>query len=165
MKNSDLKKANWKSIKSDFLKGIPKRFKIETEGINNETDYYHPIIRITDEIIVKGQADTKTERVYALVLQIEKQFSDKRYLHTIGLSADFENELTYLLENFEKLQPKIQESFEMIKKIYSMQADLKVVQDNIIGCSISKLYDESKLQDSLASIYTVSEFIENQRLN
>jgi hypothetical protein len=164
-KQSELKRENWKSIKSDFLKGIPKRFKIETEGLNDETDYYHPVIRISDDIIIKGQADVKSDRVYALVLQIEKRFSDKRFLHVIGLSADFQNELLYLLENFEKLQPKIEESFEMIKKIYLMQADLKAVQDNIIETSISKLYDQSKIQDSLDNLYTVTEFIENQRLN
>ena len=159
----ETKKAVWKKIKVDFLKDVPKKYKIDVEGIEDDSDYFHPIIHLDENTIIIGQSDIRSDDVYGLRVELKNPLILPPVIYHIQISFDDEN-FVYLVNNFEKVKAKLNENFEMIKSLYVMQHELKKIQDNIIYNSISKLVNQDKVKQSLDGIYKVSEFIENQRL-
>lgn len=159
----ETKKALWKKIKVDFLKDVPKKYKIDVEGIEVDGDYFHPVIHLDENTIIKGQCDIRSNYVYGLRVELKNPLTLSPYIYCIHIEFDNEN-FVYLVNNFEQVKVKLNDSFEMVKNLYVMQHELKKIQDNIIYNSISKLVNQDKVKQSLDGIYKVSEFVENQRI-
>ncbi len=165
MTNSELKKKNWKEVKGKFLEKVPKRFKVRVEGLEDDTKYYHPIIELDQELIIKGQGDIGTSYIYGLNLEIAKQLTVGCFLYNASLSIDSDDHFEYLMENYEKVRASLMESLLEIEKIYILEDDLRKVQKNIIYNAVAKEVDKAKLKDSIDKLYSVTEYLENKRLN
>lgn len=165
MTNSELKKKNWKEVKGKFLEKVPKRFKIRVEGLEDDTKCYHPIIELDKELIIKGQGDIGTSYIYALDLKIAKQLTVGCFLYNASVTINDDDHFEYLMEKYEKVRDSLMESLLEIEKIYILEGDLRKVQDNIIYNAVAKEVDKAKLKDSIDKLYSVTEYLENKRLN
>lgn len=154
-----MKKEHWKSIKADFLKIIPESFQIDVEDLDNESDYYHPVILVEENIIIRGQCDINTEYVYGLDIKFN-EFNG----HTYSISINDYKELVFLLSDWDRLKVRIIESMDKCKLIYQMEEELKKVRDNLMSCAILEISDREKMLNAKDSLYKVTEFIENNRL-
>ena len=164
MENSELKKTNWKKIKKDFISKIPKRFKVDVEGLDDECEYYHPVIILDSELTIRGQCDIRTEYIYALSINLKNKVEIGSYLYNAGLSIDGDDEMLYILNNFEKIRESLNESLNETIKLESLKRSLSVVQEDLIYHAISKNIDKQKLKNDIELIYGVSEYLENKRL-
>lgn len=165
MENSELKKQNWKKAKTKFLEKVPKRFKIRVDGLDDNTEYCHPIIELDDVLIIRGQMDTNCTYVYGLYLQVRKEIIVGHFIYTLSLPIDLDVHLEYLMSNYEKIKQSLMEGFSEIERIHHLRHDLETVQNNIVYNAIAKEVDKSKLKDSIEKIYSVTEYLENKRLN
>ena len=164
MENSELKKAHWKKIKKDFISKIPKRFNLDIEGLEDESEYYHPIIILDDELIIRGQCSLGFEDVYALSIHFKTKAEIGSYLYKAELGID-DDKLLYLLNNFEKIREYLNESLKEIIKLESLKYSLSVIQKDLICHSVSKNIDKQKLKNNIEMIYSVSDYLENKRLS
>ena len=155
MENSELKKAHWKKIKKDFIPKIPKKFNLDIEGLEDESEYYHPIIILDDELIIRGQCSLGFEDVYALSIHFKTKAEIGSYLYKAELGID-DDKLLYLLNNFEKIREYLNESLKEIIKLESLKYSLSVIQKDLICHSISKNIDKQKLKNNIEMIYSVS---------
>ena len=103
MENSELKKAHWRKIKKDFISKIPKRFNLDIEGLEDESEYYHPIIILDDELIIRGQCSLGFEDVYALSIHFKTKAEIGSYLYKAELGID-DDKLPYLLTGLANVQ-------------------------------------------------------------
>jgi len=162
--NVELKRDLWKKIKIDFLKDVPKQYKIEVEGIEEDDKYFHPVINLDENTRIKGQCDTGNSHVYGLRIELKNTLTLSPCIYSIHIDFNDNNEFKYIVSNFEQVKAKLNESFEFLKNIYVMKDELNKVQNNVIYNSISKLVNQDKIKQSLKSLYKVTEFIENQKL-
>ena len=165
MENSELKKVHWKKIKKDFISKIPTRFKLDIEGLEDESEYYHPIIILNDELIIRGQCSLGFEDVYALSIHFKNKVEIGSYLYNAELGIDNDDKLLYLLNNFEKIREYLNESLKEIIKLESLKNSLSVIQKDLIYHSISKNIDKQKLKNNIETLYQVSDYLENKRLS
>ena len=165
MEKSEFKKVHWKKIKQDFISKIPKRFKLDIEGLEDESEYYHPIIILDDELIIRGQCSLGFEDVYGLSIHFKTKAKIGSYLYNAELGIDGEEQLIYILNNFEKIRESLNESLNEIIKLESLKNSLSVIQKDLIYHSISKNIDKQKLKNNIEQLYSVSDYLENKRLS
>lgn len=163
MENSEIKKKMWKEAKVKFLVNVPKRFKVIVDGLDDESEYCHPTIILDEHLKIRGQMDIRTNYVYGQYLQLTNVFISGNYIYAINMPI-MDDDFDYLINNYEKINGKLMEAFDEVKKIYSLKLDLDTIERKIIESTITKEVDKSKLKDSIDKIYSVTEYLENQRL-
>ncbi len=158
----ELKKIAWKLIKKDFINIIPKRFKIEIEGIDDDSDYFHPIIILDENCKIRSQADFNTKYVYGHSFI----FSDKENLNqNFYLSIYDDDAIVYILNNFDKIQQKLIFAIVELRKINEFKKSLDDISSVITYESISKMIEKSKLKDCMNSLDGILEYLENKRIS
>lgn len=163
--NIELKKKQWKIAKKEWIKNIPKKYKIEIDGLNSNQKYYHPIITLDDDISIKGQGDTESNSIYGEKVLLNKKLINGGFLYEISIDVNSLEQLEYLVNNFDKIKDKLNKRFCEIEKIHIFRNNLKVLQENIIYNSIQKHIDIPKTNKSIKDMYEITEFLENERLN
>lgn len=167
MENQELtlqeqKQKHWKSIKNDFMKLIPNQYKVELENIENKDQYYHPKVKISDEIYLKGQCDLGSNNVYAVsLLKISKQ-NIGSYVYQIETYMD-NSQIEFVLNNFKMIGPKIKEVFLQIEKINKFSNLLNEIRSDLMYQTIFNIVDIEKKKETLKTLYSVTEFVENER--
>ena len=73
MKNIELKKNLWKSIKPEILKEIGDKYDISVEDLEKDSKYFHPVIKISDFEYLRAQCDIESKGYYAVYLYPTKQ--------------------------------------------------------------------------------------------
>lgn len=165
MGNKELKKKKWKSLKTKWLENVPPEYKIQVEDIEDESEYYHPIIIINKDVSIRAQGDINSNYIYGESFRLNKEQAVGGLLFDISLYINDRTQFEYIVNNFNDIEEKLIKGLENIKKINLHIKSLEIVRDNIIHNSICELIDKSKLQDSISRIYEVSEYLENERLN
>ena len=160
--NQELKQKHWKSIKNDFMKLIPKQYKVELVGIENDDEYYHPKVKISDEIYLKGQCDLKNKYIYAVNLLQESKQTIGSFVYQIETYMD-NDQIEFVLNNFKKIEPKIKEVFLQIEKINHFNKLLDEIKTDLMFQTIFNIVDIEKKKETLQTLYSVTEFIENER--
>lgn len=160
-----LKKEHWKKVKSKFIEGVPKRFTIEVDGLEDNSKYYHPRIILNENLCITSQCDLETNHVYAERIEFSKKFTDNGRVYPLTLDLSLNEHRDYILNNFEKVESKLLKDIEQIRKLIALKNSIEKAKENIIYTSLEKIVDAKKIQDSLDSLYEVSEYLENKRLN
>ena len=161
--NQELKQKHWKSIKKEFIDKIPKQFKVEVDDINADSVYYHPKIILNNELSIYCQCDLQNKCVYAPTLTSDTQITLGNYVYTISLYLNDDEQLKYVLNNFLKIEEKINSAMKEIRKIYELMDSLQTVVNNISSTFIEEIIDQHKLKQSIRSLEEVTEYLENQR--
>ena len=160
--NQELKQKHWKSIKNDFMKLIPKQYKVEVEGIENNDKYYHPKVKISDDIYLKGQCDIEHNNVYAVNLIQESKQTIGCFVYQIETYID-NDQIEFVLKNFKIVEPKIKEVFLQIEKINHFTKLLDEIKTDLMFQTVFNIVDIEKKKETLQTLYSVTEFIENER--
>ena len=160
--NQELKQKHWKSIKNDFMKLIPKQYKVELEGMEKNDQYYHPIVRISEEIYLKGQCDLDNSNIYAVSLLQKSAQIIGCLVYQIVTYMD-NDQIEFVLNNFKMIEPKIKEVFLQIQKINHFNNLLNEIRNDLIYQTIFNIVDIKKKKETLQTLYSVTEFVENER--
>lgn len=163
MENQEIKKQNWKEAKINFIANIPQEFKIRVDGIDDDSKYCHPIIELDDDLIIRGQLDTSYSRIYGLCLVITKEIIVGSFLYKTSIPINEDEYLYYIVNNYDKIKQSLKNAFIEIEKLYLLQNDLTIIKNNLIESAVSKEINQSKLKESINKLYSVTEYIENQR--
>ena len=159
----ELKKQHWKSIKKEFIDKIPKQFKVDVDGIDDDSVYYHPKIILNNELSIYCQCDLKNNNVYGATLKSNTQITSGHYVYTINLYINDDEHFKYVLNNYLKIEEKINSAMKEIQKIYELMNSLQTVVNNISSTFIEEIIDQHKLKQSIRSLEEVTEYLENQR--
>ena len=160
----ELKKQHWKSIKKEFIEKIPKQFKVDVKDLeSNSSKFYHPIIVLNEEYIIHCQADTDLNYSYAFSLELKNPITIGHFVHTLSININNDEHLSYILNNFEKVEEKLKKAQGEIKKLYEMKESLQKVITTISYNTILEIIDQNQLKQSIRSLEEVTEYLENQR--
>ena len=167
MENQELtlqeqKQKHWKSIKNDFMKLIPKQYKVELEGMEKNDQYYHPIVRISEEIYLKGQCDLGNNNIYGICLNQISPQTVGCLVYQIETYMD-NSQIEFVLNNFKMIEPKIKEVFLQIQKINHFNCLLNEIRNDLMYQTIFNIVDIKKKKETLQTLYSVTEFVENER--
>ena len=158
----ELKKQHWKSIKKEFIEKIPKQFKIEVNGINDDGVYYHPQIILTEGFYIHCQCDIKTKYVYGFCLQSNRNVIANGLVYSPSISL-WDDKIYYILNNYSSILEKLIASEKEILKIYSLIGMLKEEAQKISNSVVQEIVDKNELKKSIRSLEEVVEYLENQR--
>ena len=161
--NQELKQKHWKEIKKDFISKIPKEFKIETNGIDDNSIYYHPKIILTDGYFIESQCDLNSKRIYAFSLRSENKQIINNMVYPFYANINDDEKLFYFLNHYSSLLKKIQKSESEIMKIYSLIEKLSGCIEKMKHSAIEEIIDKEELKKSIRSLEEVTEYLENQR--
>lgn len=160
--NQELKQKHWKSIKKEFIAKIPKHFKIEVNGIEDDNVYYHPIITLSDDFYIHCQCDINKKYVYGFCLKSKRSITVD-YLSYSPVISLYDGKMEYVLNNFTKILEKLIAAENEIFKIYSLIGLLKESANKISNTVIDEIIDKIELKKSIRSLEEVVEYLENQR--
>ena len=160
--NQELKQKHWKSIKKEFIEKIPKQFKIEVNGINDDGVYYHPQIILTEGFYIHCQCDIQTEHVYGFCLQSNRNVIANGLIYSPSISF-WDDKIYYVLNNYSSILEKLLASEKEILKIYSLIGMLQEEVQKISNSVVQEIVNKNELKKSIRSLEEVVEYLENQR--
>lgn len=161
--NQELKQKHWKSIKKEFIAKIPKQFKIEIQGIEDDNKYYHPIITLSDEFYIHSQCDLNTKYIYGFCLKSNRSITIDSLIYSPVIYL-YDDKMDYFLNNYTKILEKLIAAENEIFKIYSLIGLLKESANKISNTVIDEIIDKIELKKSIRSLEEVVEYLENKRL-
>lgn len=163
--NQEIKVKQWEEVKKEILSSIPKKYKIEVEGLDADDKYFHPIIKIEDDIIIKGQGDidiNKSAGIYAWRLQIKQHVGC--YIKTVEFDIKNLDHLNKVLSRWDTYKDKIKQYLELCKTINENIEMLEDIKRNIEGSLLFDIFEQEKRKKCLDNLFTVKEWIENERI-
>ncbi len=144
------KKQKWDEEKEEFLKNVPEKYSVSVEGLEDNSEYFHPIIK-TEVGVVKGQCSLNNKGVYALRLKTE----DVKYsvfIHSIEFSIENYSTLKDVLEQSEKYEGKLGTARSKIALLLPLKEKIDEVvyglQENAIA-DVVKSYERKKSKRQL----------------
>lgn len=159
--NIQKKIAKWELLKKSILEILPKDIKIAVEGLDNESKYFHPTIKI-DNYIIRGQGDIGTDHIYAWGIEVEQRLNS--FIHTISLGIDNLEQLKQVIVGWKKYKPKIEAYLEICKTINENIELLAEIKRNIEGNLINDTLTEEKRMACVNNLFNVKEWLENERI-
>ena len=152
------KLQKWESIK-DFFDFMPENAELELRGIKDDSKYFHPKFKITEELFITCQADTYNEDAYGFCFEF-KEIPINHYLFKPSISID-SKKLKYVVENLNLIEPIIKDSlkrqtelFELEQKIISFRKylfhndlfeKLENIEQKKSKAELSNMVDEIKV--------------------
>jgi hypothetical protein len=110
--------------KKEHCKNIVKKYEelgediLEFEGLDDNSEYYHPLIKLDDTFYLRGQCDLKNEEIYG--------FDLRNYNNDYRLDLCLSEELLKkVFKNKDFYMPKITEKYEIYYKINEIQNLIK----------------------------------------
>jgi hypothetical protein len=159
--NIQKKIAKWELLKKSILEILPKDIKIAVEGLDDESKYFHPIIKI-DNYIIKAQGDTEADHIYGWGLEVEQILGC--FIHTISLGIDNLEQLKQVIVGWKKYKPKIEAYLEICKTINENIELLAEIKRNIEGNLINDTLTEEYRKACISNLFMVKEWLENERI-
>lgn len=145
-----------------LLSVIPQNYKIGIEGLDDENKYFHPFIKVEDDIIIKGQGDIETDYIYAWELEVQQTLEP--YMHTISFTIEDLGELNKVLANWNIYKDKVKQYLEVCKTINENINMLQEIKTSIEANLLSDLWLKDSRKECLDKLFTVKEWIENERI-
>lgn len=162
MDNQESKIQKWEFLKKEILPMIPNQYKIDVEGLDDDSEYFHPIIKLEDDIVIRGQADTRNDYVYGWDLQVKQQVGV--WIKTVGFNIESLEKLNRILINWDKYKTKIKQYIEINKTINENIDMLQEIQNNIQDNLLNDMFLREDRKNCLNKLFTVKEWIENERV-
>jgi hypothetical protein len=165
MNNQEKKIEKWETIKKQIIEVVPDSYTIAVEGLDDDSQYFHPVISIDEGLIIRGQSDINGNNksgVYAWGLRTEYPLG--MFIHTIEFPIDDLEHIKKILDNWQKYKTKIAQYIDVCKNIEQNIAMLKEIQNTI---QRNLLYDTFLREDRkkcLQQLFNVKEWIENERV-
>ncbi len=159
----DKKIRKWETLKSEILSAIPSEYIIDVEDLEREDNkYFHPYIKINDDIVIKGQCDIDTDRIYGWGLET-KQYTGG-LIYTVSLNIESFDQVIRVLTNWDKYKDKLIHYIEISKLINENIEMLKSIKSNIEYKLLNDVFDEEDKKECLDKLFKVKEWIENERI-
>lgn len=161
MKDKKLRK--WEILKIEILSSIPSEYTIDVEDLEREDNkYFHPFIKVNDDIVIKGQCDIDTNRIYGWGLETKQQTCG--LIYTVSLNIDSFDQVIRVLTNWGKYKNKVMQYIEISKSINENIEMLKEIQGNIQSKLLNDNFQEEDKKECLDKLFKVKEWIENERI-
>jgi hypothetical protein len=143
MKNSEIKRAKWDKISSGILDEIGDKFEITVTGLDENSKYYHPIVKLQDKIFLKAQCDIDNDYYYAVRLNyFTTNSNDFEHELSIELKAGTFKEAIIQYEKH-KIKNSIDNTFREIQEI---QNSIRFMND-LVKAKIKLLNNAFKLKN------------------
>lgn len=153
MTNKEIKAKNAKKMVAEYAEVGAEI--TEFLGLNDNTEYFHPIIHLKDDYYFYSQADIRSTHAYAFTLF--KQGEDMNYKISCDTSFTM---LKKIFENLEFYFPKIKYQYD---KVIGFRKALEIVNKKL-GKSFIDIYklgeDELDLNDYLEAQKLLKEIYE-----
>jgi len=163
MTNEENKKQKWEILKQELLSMIPKKFKIKAEDLDNDGKYFHPVIEVEDNIIIRGQADIdNNDRIYAWSIQTHQTIGC--CIRTVSFDINDQNQINKILVNWDKYKIKIKKYLEISKIINENINMLQEIKNNIQCNLLNNTFTDEDRKECLNKLFSVKEWIENERI-
>jgi len=162
MTNAESKIKKWEMIKKGLLSIIPAEYTVDVEGLNDDSKYFHPIIKVENEIIIQGQGDTDNDDIYAWRLQVEQIVGHSIYI--VGFDIEGLKQISRILENWNKYKDKIKQYLEVNKIINQNIGMLQEIKTNIQNNLLNDTFTQEERRECLSKLFEVKEWIENERI-
>ena len=121
--------------------------------IDDESDYFHPMIKVTDDIAIIFQCDIKSDYAYAPSL---------RYPGTKG-AIEFNLPKDWWNYAFNKeVHLLVKRAIEEIIKLREVAHDISSMQDEIQMMTLEKYADKKRIESSLDKLSDVRQFLSHQ---
>lgn len=116
MENIKAKQEKWGQVKEQISKEIGDFYEVSVRGIDTESNYFHPFIKISDVEIIVAQCDLGNDHYYALKLQPGFDYDSNYY--SIELQVRSFKEAITLIEKT-KIRTSVRNTLNEIKAIES----------------------------------------------
>lgn len=146
------KQKMWELAKKDFIKRIPKQYDLVLEGINDDSEYFHPKVIIKDNISVVSQCDISTDYVYGIGLKYKE--------YEFPLPADDWWEFAFC----EDVHILVEKTYSAVKEYDTIVESINIVKSDLMSEAICKFADKEKLKKLSIKAFNIKEFIENKMI-
>ena len=165
MTNSEIKIKKWEEIKDSVLSAIPEEYKVETKGLKNDSEYFHVIVKLDENLIAEGQCDVRDDAdIYGWTIDIEQIISPFKHNISIRVRVDDLEHLERVLNNWEHYKGKIFEYVDICKKINENIRMLEEIKTTIEGNLLHETFREEDRKKCFEKLFDVKEYIENNRV-
>ena len=164
MYNTEQKIAKWEILKKIILEFIPENYTINVKGLDDDSEYFHPVINIENDVVITGQSDVNhsDDNVYAWTLRTHQDIGV--YTKVIEFNIDGLEQIKKILEDWQDYRIKIMQYIDMCKIINQNIEMLQEIKGNIQGNLLCDTFLKEDRDKCLKNLFVVKEWIENERL-
>ena len=159
---NETKLSKWEILKQQLLDVIPPNYTISVEGLDNDSIYFHPIINVNEDIVVRGQADEGSREIYAWGLAIKNPIG--KSLYRIVFNIEGLDHIKRLLNNWQKYKVKVMQYIDICKIIQQNIEMLREIQTTIEDKLLLDTFIQEDKKQCLQKLFQVKEWIENERI-
>ena len=109
---------------------MPENAELELKGIEDDSKYFHPEFKLTEDLFVICQVDTDNKDPYGFYFEFRETLIDG-YLFKPRISI-YSEKLKYVVENLNQIEPIIKDSLKRQVELFKLEQKVSKFRNNLL---------------------------------